>query len=172
MAVARVVEAADVAHLVAAYPEKGAAKINRHVERFEAQQAGEVTCLASWDDTGPVGYVFVSWPGGRCQRTDIAEELQCAEIGDLKVAEIARGRGIGRKLMEVAEALVRERGVSLVGLRVTSHDPKQNAARALYETLGFEDGGYGEFLSGYTYLDREGNSHRDEELYRYLVKKL
>ena len=102
----------------------------------------------------------------------MAEELHCAEVGDLRVTEIARGRGIGRQLMEVAEALVPARGISLVGLRVTSHSPKQKAARVLYETLGFEDSGYGEFLSGYTYSDPDGNSHHDEELYRYLVKKL
>ena len=166
------VEAADVPRLVAAYPEEGGAPVNRHVERFEAQQTAQVTCLAAWDETGPVGYVFVSWPGGRCQRTDTAEELQCAEIGDLKVTEIARGRGTGRQLMEAAEALVRARSIDLVGLRVTSTSPKQKVARELYETLGFEDGGYGEFLSGYTYLDPDGNSHRDTELYRYLVKRL
>ncbi len=68
--------------------------------------------------------------------------------------------------------LVRERGVGQAGLEVTACNPQQEAARVLYRKLGFEESSFGPFTSGYTYWDRHGNPHRDEELHCYLVKTL
>ena len=42
------VEKADVPRLVATYPEDGRAPVNRHIERFEGQQAGEVTYVGRY----------------------------------------------------------------------------------------------------------------------------
>ena len=170
MIVVRVVEEHDLPLLVSRFPE--GAPVNRHVERFEGQQAGDVTCLAAWDGNAPIGYVFVSWLGGRCQRTDKAEELGCAEIGDLAVVEVTRGQGIGRRLMEAAEELVRNQGLSTVGLSVAARNPKQNAARALYKKLNYREAGYGEYAVTYAYTDLDGNTHRDEDQYVYLVKSI
>lgn len=36
----------------------------------------------------------------------------------------------------------------------------------------FPESPFGRFTSGYTYWDRDGNQHRDEELHCYLVKEL
>ena len=166
----RVAEEADIPHLVAAFPEKPGTPGNRHIKYFGWQRSGELSFLVAWDDCIPIGYVLVRWPGGRCDRTYQAGELGCAEIGDLTVSEDARGKGFGRLLMESAENLVRNRGVKLVGLEVTAHNPSQDVARELYRRLGYQDAGYGEFLSGYTYYDADGQPQRDEELYVYLTK--
>ena len=77
-----------------------------------------------------------------------------------------------QRLMEAAEELARKRGVLLLGLEVTATNPNQDAARALYSKLAYEDAGFGEFISGYTYWDPDGDPHREEELHRYLVKRL
>jgi GNAT superfamily N-acetyltransferase len=158
--------------LVATFPEKGAAPSNRHVERFAQQQRGDVICLVTWEDQVPIGYVFLRWPGGQGGLTAQALALGCAEIADLSVAEQARGRGAGRKLMEAAEALAAGRGHNLVGLEVTASNPSEDLARVLYHRLGYRDAGFGEFISGYTYWDAAGQPHRDGHLYRYLIKRL
>jgi GNAT superfamily N-acetyltransferase len=168
----RTVEDTDLAVLISTFPETGAAPVNRHLERFRSQQEGAVTCLVAWDGATPVGYVFVRWPGGRSDMTNQALALGCPELGDLFVVEHARGRGIGRKLVETAESIVAARGLPLLGLEVTTANPHTAAARALYERLGYRDAGFGEFISGYTYWDATGAPHRDEELHRYLVKQL
>lgn len=167
----RVVKAAEVTRLVAAFPDP-MRPANRHVERFALQQTGDVTCLAAWDGDQPVGYVFVRWPGRNGGLTEQAIALECVELGDLFVAEDARSRGAGRALMEAAEALVVARGYALVGGEVTVTNPYTDVARGLYERMGYRDAGLGEFVSGYTYWDADGTPHRDEERYRYITKRL
>jgi GNAT superfamily N-acetyltransferase len=168
----RIVDESDVPVLIATFPESGAPPINRHLERFRWQQTGDVTCLAAWDDATPIGYLFVRWPGRSGGLTDQALALGCAELGDLFVVDHARGRGVGRRLLEAAETLVVARGISLVGLEVAATNPHNGIARALYERLGYRDAGFGEFISGYTFWDATGALHRDEEAYRYLTKRL
>jgi ribosomal protein S18 acetylase RimI-like enzyme len=88
------------------------------------------------------------------------------------VAVRARGRGVGSRLLERAEALAVERGYDLVGLEVTVDNPFNEAARALYQRRGYCDSGLGTFISGYTYWDGAGQPRRDEEPHRYLTKRL
>jgi GNAT superfamily N-acetyltransferase len=171
MILVRVLEEADVAKLVAAFPEP-TRPVNRHIERFALQQSGDITCLAAWDADRPIGYVFARWPGCNGGLTAQAITLGCVELGDLFVAEDARGSGAGRALMEAAEALVAARGYALVGGEVTVANPHTDVARGLYERMGYRDAGLGEFVSGYTYWDANGAQHRDEERYRYITKRL
>jgi ribosomal protein S18 acetylase RimI-like enzyme len=98
--------------------------------------------------------------------------LNCVELGDLAVAEHARGRGAGGMLLEAAEAVAAERGQHLIGLEVTVSNPFNEDARALYHRQGYRDAGFAPFISGYTYWDETGQPHRDEELHRYLTKQL
>jgi len=172
MVVVRVVVESELGTVVATFPEKGARPSNRHVERFAWQERGDVTCLVAWDNEVPIGYVFLRWPGGQGGLTEQARKLRCVEVGDLFVAAQARGRGVGRKIMETAEALATERGHRLIGLEVTVSNPNNDIARGLYQALGYCDSGLGSFVSGYTYWDSAGNPQRDEELHCYLVKKL
>ena len=51
------------------------------------------------------------------------------------VDERFRGRGLGRKIMEITLAAMRKAGVASIEL--TSH-PSRVAARALYRSLGFK----------------------------------
>ncbi|WP_299258056.1 GNAT family N-acetyltransferase [uncultured Kushneria sp.] len=56
-------------------------------------------------------------------------------LNDLFVAPPARGRGIGRALMQAAANLAHEHGVAALMLRTQTHN---HAAKALYESLGWE----------------------------------
>jgi ribosomal protein S18 acetylase RimI-like enzyme len=51
------------------------------------------------------------------------------------VEPFARGRGVGRALLEAAEAAAREAGLQYVSLMVTEDN---DAARALYDRAGFQ----------------------------------
>ncbi len=101
-----------------------------------------------------------------------ARAAGCAELEDLFVAEHARRGGAGTLLVGAAERLAREHGERALGLEVTVANLHNDAARRLYERLGYGDAGLGEFVSGYPYWDADGVEHRDEELHRYLVKRL
>lgn len=66
-------------------------------------------------------------------------------VRHLWVAESWRGRGLGRRLMEAAEDLARERGC--LGLYLDTFDP---AAVAFYQRLGYTTcGGLDEFPPGH-----------------------
>ncbi|MDW5376034.1 GNAT family N-acetyltransferase [Halomonas sp. HP20-15] len=56
-------------------------------------------------------------------------------LNDLYVHPEARGRGIGRALMQAAATLAREHGVPRLTLSTQTHN---KAAQALYESLGWQ----------------------------------
>lgn len=58
-----------------------------------------------------------------------------AFIDELYVAPFARGAGLGREAIRLAEAYCRERGVRALHLEV---EPHREAARALYRDSGFQ----------------------------------
>jgi ribosomal protein S18 acetylase RimI-like enzyme len=64
-----------------------------------------------------------------------AAALDCY-LAELYVEPPARGRGLGRAMMEAAIAHARARGADRIDLGTSEHDV---AARALYESLGFSN---------------------------------
>ncbi len=63
------------------------------------------------------------------------DALECY-LAELYVAPERRGRGLGRALMEAAMELARARGADRMDLGTGDSDA---AARALYESLGFDN---------------------------------
>jgi ribosomal protein S18 acetylase RimI-like enzyme len=61
--------------------------------------------------------------------------LECY-LAELYVAPESRGRGLGRALMEAAIEVAREKGADHMDLGTSEDDV---AARALYESLGFNN---------------------------------
>lgn len=167
-----VLEPSELGIVVETFPAPSGTPFNRHVERMKMQELGDLTCLFAWDGDRPVGYMIVRRPGRNGGLTDQAIALGCAEFGDVFVAELARNHGVGRSLMDAAEVLTASAGYDLAGFEAPAANPYNAAARRLYERRGYSDAGFGEFVSGYTYWDADGNPHRDEEPHRYLVKRL
>ena len=64
-----------------------------------------------------------------------SEALECY-LAELYVVPDRRGQGLGRALMEAAIELARERGADYMDLGTSEDDV---AARALYESLGFNN---------------------------------
>jgi GNAT superfamily N-acetyltransferase len=158
----------DVGAVTASLPGLPFAPTNKHERRLELQRSGRAIYLIAWLGDEPVGHVLVHLLPVSEQGTSVG----CAELEELFVRVDARGRGVGRALLEAAEAAAEGAGASSLGLGVSVANPSNAAARRLYERCGYTDAGLDEFMLGYTYWDERGRSYRHEELHRYLAKLL
>lgn len=97
---------------------------------FEGQragvQAGSIVLFGATQDGQLVGTVQVVFPRQPNQR-------HRADIAKLLVAPAARGQGLGRQLMQAAEAESRRRGLGLLVLDTEA----QSAADHLYRSMGW-----------------------------------
>ncbi|MFJ9947596.1 GNAT family N-acetyltransferase [Kitasatospora sp. NPDC091207] len=93
-----------------------------------------------------VGYIRVVPP------TPLVSNRHVRQIQGLAVSAAARGRGIGRALVEAGCAAAREQGARRITLRVLGHN---SPARHLYEACGFvvEGSLAEEFLIDGRYVD-------------------
>ncbi|MEZ4291270.1 MAG: GNAT family N-acetyltransferase [Myxococcota bacterium] len=66
----------------------------------------------------------------------ILEETERAEITDLGVRPEWRRRGMGRRLVEAAQAWVRDRGVARIEIQVASGNRE---GQAFWRAMGFAD---------------------------------
>ena len=90
----------------------------------------------------------------------------CPDLQDAFVVPQYRSKGIGSRLLDAAELLVKQPGYARMGLGVAVDNPR---ARALYERLGYEDASY---ATGGRYFDRDGHEQTWEEICNYLIKKI
>jgi GNAT superfamily N-acetyltransferase len=140
----------------------------KHRARFARQQRGEVAYLVAWAEHTPVGHMLIHWAGP--QNESIASQLtSCAEIEDFVVRPDLRSRGIGRRMLAVAEDLARRRGYRLLGLSVGLRNSR---ARALYDAVSYHDSGFGVYPVRWQYHGGDGQTHWAEESCIYLVKEL
>lgn len=109
-------------------PTPGAAALAERVGELLA--AGETTVLlggASSQGLAVLRFRPALW----------TEALECY-LAELYVVPGRRGQGLGRALLEAAIAVARERGADHMDLGTSEDDV---AARALYESLGFDNRG-------------------------------
>jgi GNAT superfamily N-acetyltransferase len=90
---------------------------------------GHQTYLVAWEDDEPVGHAHIAWTGGK---------LGVPEIGDVFVVTAQRRRGVATALTAAAEREAAARGHALISL---SHGIANDAARRLYEGLGYSNAG-------------------------------
>ena len=90
----------------------------------------EASLLLAEDDRGlSLGYVFTS------TREDYFTHERHAHVEVLAVETAAQGQGIGRLLMNAAEAWAKRRGYRRMTLNVFAQNER---ARQVYERLGYE----------------------------------
>lgn len=100
------------------------------LRRAIEQPAEDALLLVADDPTdGILGYIFVT------TRTDYFTAKPHAHIEILTVAAGQEGKGVGRALMDAAEAWSASRGYSQVTLNVFATNER---ARAVYARLGYE----------------------------------
>jgi len=92
--------------------------------------SGMLTLIAEADAGEQAGFIMVG------KSASVFTDQQQAFIYDIAVAPAFRRRGVGRMLMERAEAYAREKRMDFVSLMV---DSRNEAARNLYAQLGFEE---------------------------------
>ena len=99
-------------------------------------RATRTTILVAVDDTRILGSATLELDG-RTEAEDGPLAPHEAHIRMLGVALDARGRGIGRLLMQTCERRAGESGRTLVTLHTTQ---RMRAAQGMYEALGYERG--------------------------------
>jgi GNAT superfamily N-acetyltransferase len=108
---------------------RGADDEREHSSRFASYLArGDAVALVAEDDGDVLGFVDVEFR----QRLNFL--VPQAWVPDLVVSEEARGRGIGRLLLEAAEAQARERGCWGMTLESAAW---REASHAFYEHVGW-----------------------------------
>jgi GNAT superfamily N-acetyltransferase len=96
------------------------------LSRLDKQQ----TYLIAWDGDDPVGHAHLAWDG---------THVGVPEIQDVFVLPGRRREGIASRLTRAAEEAVRARGFDRISLSVSAE--KNDAAKQLYASLGYEDAG-------------------------------
>jgi ribosomal protein S18 acetylase RimI-like enzyme len=98
-------------------------------------------CIAAQGGTflvGELNGVIVCcgcWYGETAAVSTLPHCRRQAGIGGIVVSDRARGQGLGRRLMQELEALVRAQGIKHIRLTVV---PSNVPAENLYDSLGFE----------------------------------
>lgn len=142
-----------------------------HYKRYEMQKRGAGVYLIAWHDHTPVGHFLLRWNGPDDKRvTQYVDVTRSAflEAGGTRVAY--RRKGIATALIREAERLAREKGYARIGLEVGSTDNPD--AKRLYESLGYVDWGYGDFLISWEYIDSKGKTRTETEIVIYMSKPL
>jgi GNAT superfamily N-acetyltransferase len=136
--------------------------------RLRMQRRRHGILLVAWQGSVPVGTVYL-WLAP-AEEKELRRELPDVPIlNRLSVTETQRRRGIGTRLIEEAERVLRERGHKRVALGV---GPGNRLARRLYERLGYRDWGHGE-ITGRVEADLgSGSVGRRRETFTILVKDL
>ena len=111
-------------------PSKLVGIMSKNLRRLMAA-AGMVTLVAETAGGERAGFIMVG------RSASVFTDQQQAFVYDVAVAPAFRRRGIGRMLMERAEAHAREQKMGYITLMV---DCRNAPARTLYEQLGYEDG--------------------------------
>lgn len=96
------------------------------LESLELMLTDQASALVALEDGRVLGYV-----GMMCV-------LDEGQIINVAVHPDARRRGVGRSLMQAAEAYAKERGIVFLSLEVRESNI---AARSLYSSLGWEEQG-------------------------------
>ena len=133
-----------------------------HHKRYEVQQRGEGVYLIAWHGHTPVGHFLLRWSGpddARVMKYIDVKHSAFLEAGATRVAY--RRKGVATALIREAERVARAKG--------STDNPE---AKRLYEHLGYDDWGRGEFLISWEYIDKHGNRGTESEVVIYMHKRL
>lgn len=136
-----------------------------HRERYAWQQAGTALYLLAWEGRRLRGRLTLFWES-KYENVRLALG-SFPEVNAITVQPT--GRGIGTRMLGVAEALAREQGARRIGIAVSVDN---EAAERLYRRLGYGDAGIGEVIDTWSERRRLRPTLEYCEVGRYLVKAL
>lgn len=113
---------------------------------YREQQLGRRLMLVADCNNFPIGHLFIQFinPGDGSEGR--------AYLYSFRVMEMFRGQGIGTRLMQEAETIIRQRGYSRVTISVAKANPD---AKRLYERLGYQV--FAQDEGRWRYADHRGN---------------
>ena len=140
---------------------------DKHRMRLRSQKAGRVVYLVASLGDAPAGHGLLIWTP--IDAAVASRMRDCAEVTDMFVDPSLRSQGIGSSILAAAEDLANKRGRSWLGLTVGLSNPR---ARSLYERLGYQDSGLGEFPAQSSWIDNQGERHSWADTTVFLTKAL
>lgn len=140
----------------------------KHRNRLDSQEAGEGTYLIASRGV-PIGHIYINWAGPE-DGPRAVKELKAPITDDLLVHPAARGAGLGRKLMEEAERIIRDKGYGKVLGTVFVTNPSLLEA---YRRMGYEVvPGTAVYERNKAFTDRNGRSHKWSRKVKFIIKDL
>lgn len=140
----------------------------KHADRLRWQARDEAAYLLALFDGQLIGHLFLKWDGPFAGH--LTPHLPaCAEVEDFVVDPFHRSRGVGTRLLDLAEDLTRERNLAALGLGVGIDNRR---AQSLYARVGFRRAFWETFDVTWPYRDRQGRLAEGRERCWYLVKVL
>jgi ribosomal protein S18 acetylase RimI-like enzyme len=101
-------------------------------EAYRTSELGQALIwIAELNEVGVIGQLFVHL---RSDRRELADGETSAYIYGFRIRPAYQSRGIGTKMLEIAEKDLLLRGYRIVNLNVGQDNPR---ARTLYERLGY-----------------------------------
>lgn len=129
--------------------------------QWQAHQAGQVLVVVAAFNNFPIGQAAIHWLGK-------ATHPHIPDLQSVRVLEAFRGQGVGSKLLEICETIVRSEGHSLVSLAVALDN---DGARRLYERVGYRIVGT-PYEDVWSYEDAVGKNIRVSEIVTDMMKDL
>lgn len=158
---------ADITVMTESFPDWGARQ--KHAARWQQQEQSNALYLVARQLGEPVGHAYLKWQGAGDPHVVERQTVPCPDLEDLFVLGAWRSQGIGTALLHMAEELALAWGFQHIGLSVAVEN---SAAWRLYERLGYQDAGFGEYTEQGTYLNAQGQLQTWEERCVYLIKEL
>lgn len=125
-------------------------------EAYRSSELGQaIIWIAELSDVGLVGQLFVHL---RSDRRELADGETSAYIYGFRIRPAYQSKGIGTKLLEIAERDLIQRGYSIVNLNVGQDN---QLARLLYERLGYRV--IGSDPGRWSYYDQHGRRQNVNE---------
>lgn len=140
-----------------------------HIQPSNDEKSGSTSHLTAWMGPIPIGHLILKWddhdrPGVR-MRLPGTPGLHGITVWPPEM----QSRGIGRKLIETAEAMIKADGHERVGLGVEATNGR---AQRLYALLGYQDWGHGITHDRWVETDEHGDAVVHDDPCHYLIKNL
>ena len=162
----RTIKEQDPATISHAFAQQGWDKpVTLYQQYYAENESGDRVTLIAEQDGLFAGYVNVLWQS----YYPAFRENQIPEINDFNVLLKYRRCGIGSKLMDQAENIIRERSI-VAGIGVGLFSDYGNA-QVLYVKRGYVPDGKG-IHNGERYVERGESVAIDDDLALYLTKQL
>lgn len=130
---------------------------------FREQQQGRRRILLADCNNFPIGHIFILLKNGNGA---IGEGSHHAYFYSLRVMEMFRNQGIGTRLIQEAETLVKDQGFMQATIAVAKDN---RSALRLYQRLGYQI--FAEDSGRWSYVDHHGQTQQVNEPCWFLEKK-